>query len=143
MADVTANSLELSWDAALQTVLESYILELAKLIFGLSYLEVRLSELGEGKYADVKKFLSLARAYPGLPSVVSMPRSTLEGYLSLWTYAKQIGILACEEKIVFDGDSEIWPVFRIEMIFILIQQVLLHFLSHVSIGYLGNTHPRL
>ena len=77
MADVTANSLELSWDAALQTVLESYILELAKLIFGLSYLEVRLSELGEGKYADVKKFLSLARAYPGLPSVVSMPRSTL------------------------------------------------------------------
>ena len=77
MADVTANSLELSWDAALQTVLESYILELAKLIFGLSYLEVRLSELGEGKYADVKIFLILASANPWLPSVVSMPRSTL------------------------------------------------------------------
>ena len=47
--------------------------------------------------------------------MVGMLRVTLEGYLYYWTSMKQMGILTCEEKIKFDGASESWPIFRIEM----------------------------
>ena len=64
-----------------------------------------LSTVGALLY--VKKFLSLAKIYPGLPPVESLDRASLERYLSSWTSVKRSGILTCEEKIVFDGAPEI------------------------------------
>ena len=66
-----------------------------------------------GALISVKKFLKIAKIYPGLPPVESLDKASLEIYLYLWTSAKQSGILTCEEKIVFDCAPESWPVFCI------------------------------
>ena len=70
-----------------------------------------------------------------------MPRVTLEEYLSSWTSTKQKGTLTCDEKITFDGVSEIYPVFRIEMTGILIKYGLLKFFSLTSVGGSGAIPP--
>ena len=82
----------------------------------------------------MKNCLGLARVYPGLPPVVGMLRLTLEGYLSSCTSVKQMGILTCEEKITFDGASDSWPVFRIDMTGILIKHGLFQLISFTSVG---------
>ena len=94
-----------------------------------------------GVLISVKKYLSLARVYPGLPPVAIMIRVTLERYLSSWTSAKKKIILTCEEKITFDGVSESFPVFRIEMTGILIKHGLLQLFSLASVECLGVTPP--
>ena len=96
-----------------------------------------------GFLISVKNYLSLARVYPGLPPVVGMLRVMLEIYLSSWTSAKQKGLLTCEEKIIFDGVSESWPVFRIDMTGILIKYGLLQLFSLASVGGPGVTPPHL
>ena len=74
-----------------------------------------------GSLTSVKKYLILARASPGILPVVGLQRVMLEQYLSYWTSAKQKGVLTSEEKIMFDGSSKIWPVFRIDITGILIK----------------------
>ena len=41
----------------------------------------------------MKKYISLTRAYLGLPPVLGMLRVKIEGYVSLCTSVNQIGIL--------------------------------------------------
>ena len=72
-------------------------------------------------FTSVKKYLRLARAYPGIPPVVDLKQVKIERYLYSWTYDKHKGLLTSEEKITFDGNSESWPVFCIEMRGILIK----------------------
>ena len=78
-----------------------------------------------GVIIPVNNYLILARGYPGIQPVADLQRAMIEQYLSSWTSAKQKGLLACEEKIIFDGNSESWPVFRIEITGILISYGLL------------------
>ena len=96
-----------------------------------------------GYVTSVKKLLRLSRIYPGLPPVVDMPIVMIEGYPSLWDSVKNIGILTCEGKITFDGASERWPFFRIEVTIILIQRGLFKLLSLASMGDPGITPPHL
>ena len=87
-----------------------------------------------GALIFLKKYLSLARVYPGIPPVVGMIRVTLEGYLYSWTSDKQNGILNFEDKITFGSVSESWPVFRIDMTGILIKRGLLQLIPITSFG---------
>ena len=87
-----------------------------------------------GFLISVKKYLSLARVYPAPPPVVGVLRVMLEGYLSSWTSAKHMGIPTYEEKITFDGASESWNFFRIDMTGIRIKHGILRFLSFASVG---------
>ena len=70
---------------------------------------------------SAKAYLSLACYHPGLPVITGLTRTQLERYLSSWTSAKQKGLFTCDEKISFDGSSERWPAFRIELTGILIK----------------------
>ena len=72
-----------------------------------------------------------------------MLRVTLERFLSSCTYAKQNGVLTCEERIKFDGVSESWTVFCIEMKGILIKYGILKLFSLASVGGSGVTPPQL
>ena len=56
---------------------------------------------------------------------------------------KHSGILTCEEKIFFDGETEIWPVFCMEMNGVPIHRELLQLLSPAFLGVVGNTPPHL
>ena len=73
--------------------------------------------------------------------MVGMLRVTIEGHLSSWTSTEQMGILTCEENITFDGASESWPVFRIEMTGILIKNGFLQMLYFSSVGGPSITPP--
>ena len=90
-----------------------------------------------GVLISVKKYLRLARACPGLPPVIDLKQVTLKKYVSYLTSDKQKGLLNSEEKITFDGNSESWPVFRIEMTGILIKYGLQELLSHELPGGSG------
>ena len=90
---------------------------------------------------SVKNYLSLAIIYPGLPPVLGMLIAKIKVYLSSCTSAKQMGILTCEENITFDGASESWPVFRIEMTGILIKNGFLQLLYFSSVGGPSITPP--
>ena len=61
----------------------------------------------------------------------------------MWTSTKQMGILTCEEKITFDGASESWPVFCIEMAGIFIKHLILQLIYFASVGGSGVTPPHL
>ena len=63
----------------------------------------------------------MAHVHLGLPDITGLTHTQIERYLSSWKYAKQKGLLTCEEKISFDGSSENWPAFRIELTGILIK----------------------
>ena len=82
-----------------------------------------------GDLTSVKKYLNLARVYPGIPPIVDLQHVRLERYLSSWMSTKKRGILTSYEKIIFNGSSESWPVFLIEMIGILIEYGLQELLS--------------
>ena len=66
--------------------------------------------------------------------MVAILRVTLEILLSSRSSVKQMGILAFEEKITFDGASESWTFFRIDMTGIRIKHGILRFLSFASVG---------
>ena len=70
---------------------------------------------------SVREYLGLRRAHPSLPGIRELTRLQLDSYLSSWSSAKQKGIFHCEEKVSFDGNSESWPAFRIELTGILIK----------------------
>ena len=88
-------------------------------------------------------YLSLACVYPRDPHVLGVLRVTLERYICSWTSAKQKGLLTCKEKLKFDGVSETWPIFRIEMTGILIKYGLIQLFSLASGGGPGVTPPYL
>ena len=96
-----------------------------------------------GVLISVKNYLRLACVYPVLPLALGMLRFTLEGYLSSWTSAKNMGIPTCEENITFYGVSESWPVFRIEITGILIKHGFLQLFSLASVGGSGVTPAHL
>ena len=75
--------------------------------------------------------------------MVGIPRVTLKVYLYSWTSDKEIGVLTCEENITFDGASEIYPVFCIDMTGIIIKRGLFHVLSLESVGGFGINPPNL
>ena len=115
LLSLLANGLELLLD------LEDNLLELVSVIHKVPFCKCYLPSSMVVVLISVKMYLSLDRAYPGLLHVVDLKRVTLQQYLSFWTSAKQKGILTSEEKITFDGNSESWPVFCIEMRGILIK----------------------
>ena len=92
---------------------------------------------------SVKKYLNQARAYPGLPPAVYLKQVTFEQNLSYLTSAKQKGLLTSEEKITFDGNSESWLVFHIEMTGILIKCGLQGLLYYALPGGSGLLPPHL
>ena len=69
----------------------------------------------------VKEYLSLRRIHPSLPAIQDITRLQLDSYLSSWSSAKQKGLFPCYEKVAFDGNSESWPAFCIELTGILIK----------------------
>ena len=72
-------------------------------------------------FISAKLCLSLAHVHPGLPEIMGLTRTQLERYHYSWTSAKQKGLFTCDEKVSFDGSSESWPTFRIELTGILIK----------------------
>ena len=68
-----------------------------------------------------KENLRLRRIHPSLPGIRDVTRLQLDSYLLSWSYAKQKSLFPCDEKVAFDGNSEIWTAFRIELTGILIK----------------------
>ena len=64
---------------------------------------------------SAREYLGLRRVHPGLPDLMELTRLKIDMYLSSWSSAKQKGIITCYEKVSFDGNSEIWPGFLIEL----------------------------
>ena len=69
----------------------------------------------------VKQHLSLKSIHPRLPAIQDITRLQLDGYMSSWCYVKGKGLFPPVETIAFDGSSESWPEFRIELTGILIK----------------------
>ena len=69
----------------------------------------------------VKQYLSLRRIHSSLPAIQDVMRVQLDGYMSSWSSVKGKGLFPPVETIKFDGSSEIWPAFRIELTGILIK----------------------
>ena len=70
---------------------------------------------------SVKEYLSLRHIHPSLLGIRDVTRLQLDSYLSSWSSAKQKCLFPCDEKVAFDGNSESWPAFRIELTGILIK----------------------
>ena len=68
-----------------------------------------------------KKYLSLRCIHPRLLDIEDVTRLQLDIYLSPWSSVKVKGIFPCVETIAFDGNSEIWPEFRIKLMGALIK----------------------
>ena len=85
-----------------------------------------------GALISAKQYLSLERVYLGIPPIKGLSRTVLERYLSSWKSAKQKGLLTSEDKITFDGSSESWPIFSIELTDFLIKYGLWEILSFAS-----------
>ena len=69
----------------------------------------------------VKQYLSLNSINPSLPAIQDVTRLQLDGYMSSWSSVKGKGLFPPVETITFDGSSESWPGFRIELTGILIK----------------------
>ena len=123
--------------------LEATPLELVYVVHKVPFLGCYLPLSIVGVLISVKNYISLSRVYPGLPHVAVILIVALEVYIYSWTSAKQMGVLTCEENIKFDGASESWPVFRIEMTGILIKHGILQLLSLASVGGSGFITPDL
>ena len=69
----------------------------------------------------VKQYLPLRSFHPSLQAIKDFTRLQLDGYLSSWISVKGKGLFPCVETIAFDGSSESWPAFRIELTGVLIK----------------------
>ena len=83
---------------------------------------------------SAKECFSLRRVHPSLPDIRYVTRNRLERYLSLWSSAKQKGLFPCDEKVLFEGNYECWPGFRIELTGILIKHGLRELLLCARVG---------
>ena len=125
------------------TDLEATPLELVSSIHKVNFCGCYLPSSMVEVLTSVKKYLRLARAYPGIPPVVDLKQVKIERYLYYWTSDKHKGLLTSEEKITFDSNSESWPVFCIEMTGILIKFGLQELLSSVLPGASSVLPPHL
>ena len=90
-----------------------------------------------GPLISAREYLSLRRVHPSLPEIRELTRTQLERYLLLWSSAKHKGLFPCDEKVLFDGNSEIWPEFLIELTGILIKHGLRELLLCARVGALA------
>ena len=90
-----------------------------------------------GSLILAKEYLSLRRVHPSLPDIRDLTRTQLERYISSWSSAKQKGLFPCDEKVSFDGNSESWPGFHIELTGILIKNGLQEILFCARVGALA------
>ena len=87
-----------------------------------------------GPLISAKDYLSLRRIHPSLSDIRELTLTQLERYLSPWSSAKQKGLFPCDEKVSFDGNSESWPGFCIELTGILINHGLRELLYFASVS---------
>ena len=82
----------------------------------------------------VREYLGLRRVHPSLPGIRELTRLQLDIHLSSWSSAKHKGLFPCDEKVLFDGNSDRWPRFRIKLTVILIKHGLREILLCARVG---------